>query len=508
MSSTTLITLPFTFTPLMSVVLVVAALLIGLVIELSRRRASYAHLPPGPKPHLLTGNVHPPKYPWRSFYQLSKTYGPVITLWAGTRPQVILNDMASATLFLDKNSRDTSDRPSHWAYISGGKRMVLQPHGERWRRMRRALHSLLQPAQSAELRPYQEKAARGVVLDMLNGGTYQDHISTYAATIVVHMAYGRTDRAHYSDPDIAGIVENGDRLGQLLRPGEYRLDAFPWLRFVPGYMSKMNRWNAEELILFRTALDGVQNGRKNGRVPCFGTYLLDRQKELELSYDEVAYLCGSVFGAGSDTSSAAIQIVIMAAATHPEWQARIQAELDSVTGDQPPGFDDLDQDSVPLLHAFIAESIRWRPVSAGGFTHRTTAPIAYGNYVVPSGILITGNHWAIHRDEGYYGPDVEEFNPDRWLKDGEFNKSMKHVQYGFGRRVCPGQHVANNSVLINSALLLWAFNITESLDKNGKPIPIDTLAFTNTANSHPLKFDVKFTPRHAHLAELVRGDDL
>ncbi|GMK55690.1 hypothetical protein CspeluHIS016_0207460 [Cutaneotrichosporon spelunceum] len=508
MQDTALLKLPFTLTPLLSGVLAVLTLLLGLVIELARRRASYAHLPPGPKPHLLTGNVLPPKYPWRTFYELSKTYGPVFTLWGGTQPQVILNDMASAALFLDKNSRDTSDRPPHWAYISGGKRMVLQPHGDRWRRMRRALHSLLQPAKSAELRPYQEEAARRVVLDILNGGSYQDHISTYAATIVVHMAYGRTDRAHYTDPDIRGIVENGDRLGQLLRPGEYRLDAFPWLRFVPGYMNKMNRWNAEELVLFRTALDRAQADSKNGRIPCFATSLLEDRKELQLSYDEVAYLCGSVFGAGSDTSSAAIQIVIMAAATHPEWQARVQAELDSVAGEGSPGFDVLDQDEVPLLHAFVAESIRWRPVSAGGFTHRTTAPVVYGDYIVPSGVLITGNHWAIHRDEGYYGPAVEEFKPERWLKDGEFNKSMKHVQYGFGRRVCPGQHVANNSVLINSALLLWAFDISKSFDKSGKPVPIDTLAFTNTANSHPLKFDVKFTPRHAKLTELLQGEEV
>ncbi len=497
--------LPVPLTPQKSGALAALALLLALVIELARRRASYAHLPPGPKPHLLTGNVHPPKYPWRAFYELSKTYGPVLTLWAGTRPQVILNDMASATWFLDKHSRDTSDRPPHWAWVSGGKRMVLQPHGERWRRMRRALHALLQPAQAAELRTYQEQAARGVVLDILGGGEFQDHISTYAATIVVHMAYGRTDRAHYSDPDIAGIVENGARLGQLLRPGEYRLDAFPWLAYVPGYMSRMNRWNADELVLFRSALDGVQ--ARSAAPPCFATYLLERRKELELSYDEVAYLCGSVFGAGSDTSSAAIQIVVMAAATHPDAQRRVQAELDEVLAGQRPGFDDLDPDAVPFLHAFIAESIRWRPVSAGGFIHRTTAPVAYGDYVVPAGVLITGNHWAIHRDEGYYGPDVESFNPDRWMKDGAFNKAMKHVQYGFGRRVCPGLHVANNSVLINAALLLWAFQIDTPPDKDGRPTTIDTLAFTNTANSHPLKFSVRFQPRHDGLAELMRSED-
>ena len=47
---------------------------------------------------------------------------------------------------------------------------------------------------------------------------------------------------------------------------------------------------------------------------CFVTYLLDRQEEYGLSDDELAYLAGSMFGAGSDTvcslSSQTIMLVI------------------------------------------------------------------------------------------------------------------------------------------------------------------------------------------------------
>lgn len=51
------------------------------------------------------------------------------------------------------------------------------------------------------------------------------------------------------------------------------------------------------------------------------------------------------------------------------------------------------------------------------------------NYVIPAGTNIVGNHWAIHRDESYYGPNVEEFNIDRWLdKSGKLKSDMKHFQ--------------------------------------------------------------------------------
>lgn len=92
--------------------------------------------------------------------------------------------------------------------------------------------------------------------------------------------------------------------------------------------------------------------QKDGAPPSFATYLIDQQRQLGLSDDEVAYLAGSMFGAGSDTvssrhptrmlsdllahihmqSATAIAFMIMAAATHPKAQAEVQAQLDSVIG--------------------------------------------------------------------------------------------------------------------------------------------------------------------------------
>lgn len=77
--------------------------------------------------------------------------------------------------------------------------------------------------------------------------------------------------------------------------------------------------------------------------PCFATYLFEKQKSLGLKDDEIAYLLGSVFGAGSDTSSSAITICVMAAAVYPDAQRRVQEELDRVVGrERLPTWDDFD----------------------------------------------------------------------------------------------------------------------------------------------------------------------
>lgn len=88
----------------------------------------------------------------------------------------------------------------------------------------------------------------------------------------------------------------------------------------------------------------------------------------------------------------------------------------------------------------------------------------------------------------------------------EFNTSLKNYQFGFGRRICPGQHVALNSVLINAALMLWAFEIGKAKDEHGNEVEIDTLAFTNTANSHPLPFQAEFRPRIEGIREIIQQE--
>lgn len=50
--------------------------------------------------------------------------------------------------------------------------------------------------------------------------------------------------------------------------------------------------------------------------------------------------------------------------------------------------------------------------------------------------------------------------------------------------------MATASTFINLALVLWGFNLSPDPKK-----PIDTYAFTESANAHPMPFNIAFTPR-------------
>ena len=79
---------------------------------------------------------------------------------------------------------------------------------------------------------------------------------------------------------------------------------------------------------------------------------------------------------------------------------------------------------------------------------------------------------AIHYDPNLY-PKPEEFNPSRWLLPEfptyrepltQYPNLINYSVFGFGRRVCPGAHIAERSINIIVARVSWACNISKAKD--------------------------------------------
>jgi hypothetical protein len=84
------------------------------------------------------------------------------------------------------------------------------------------------------------------------------------------------------------------------------------------------------------------------------------------------------------------------------------------------------------------------------------------------------------RDTSAYGADTDGFRPERWgtLNTGSApqgfttsnTQEFGSPAFGFGRRVCPGQHMAYRSLFIMCANMLATMNIAPVVDTQGKPI--------------------------------------
>jgi cytochrome P450 len=86
--------------------------------------------------------------------------------------------------------------------------------------------------------------------------------------------------------------------------------------------------------------------------------------------------------------------------------------------------------------------------------------------------VIVGNAWAILHDPRTYGPNTDTFNPDRFMRGDELNKDVPHpdAAFGFGRRTCAGQHVAESSAWLAMASILSTLDLKKKKGADGELI--------------------------------------
>ncbi|KAG2133748.1 cytochrome P450 [Suillus clintonianus] len=445
-----------------------------------RKSASGLPLPPSPSTWRLRGHFLPYQNAFLTIAQWIDEYGPLITIRSGTQNVVIIGRHKAAVDIMEKQGGLVADRPRLAAgeILNRGLGIGLSPAGDRFRRKRRALHSHLQPKAAEAYQPLQMSYAKSVVLNILDDpDNFQNHAVTYASATIMKVAYGKTTPTSATDPEIREIRQLFKRFRFILRPGFYLVDSIPLLRYLPGYAPELKDERERTTRLYTDQLNRVKQQMQSDVDigPSFAKYMLENESVYGLSEIEMAYLAGAFFGAGAATTAIAICTVLMAAARFPEEQAKVQDELDAVIGrERAPTF--ADKQSLPRLEAFISEALRWRPLAPEGFPHRTTQDVIWENYCIPAGTTVTGNHWAISRDPEVY-PEPDAFKPQRWINDqGRLRSDLSFFVFGFGRRVCPGQHLANRSVFINALLILWAFQL--SLDPTK---PQDDMGFTNAS---------------------------
>lgn len=451
-------------------------------------------IPPGPPAHWFWSNALPSVNIARSLTDLVREYGPIVSLRQGSQVIVVIGSVEAATDIMEKEGGSLVDRPRSIAageMLSKGMRILMARSGDRFRRLRKAVHIHLQPKVAEAYQDMQRENAMIFILDMLNDPkNHQQHAQRYAASVILRVTYGKSVPTANTDPEVVRIRKVMEHFQVVMRPGAFLVDRVPLLRYWPGYGKQISEWHREELELYRHQLRRVESEMDQNKAgPSFTRTLLENAEEHQLSKDEMSYLAGSLFGAGSDTTAVAITVAIMAAACYPAAQAKVHEELDAVIGSgRAPTFKD--SSSLPQLHAFVLETLRWKPVIRIGFPHRASKDVFWRGYCIPEGATVYGCHWAISRDPIAF-PDPETFDPQRWIdSEGRVKDNIKFIAYGFGRRVCPGLHLANHSLYISIALLLWSFRIAQRPDA-----PINVHAFLDAVIARAAPFEIDVIPR-------------
>jgi cytochrome P450 len=147
----------------------------------------------------------------------------------------------------------------------------------------------------------------------------------------------------------------------------------------------------------------------------------------------------TLFLAGHETTANALAWSWYLLAGHPETEARMHAEIDSVLGDRLPRAADLP--TLPYTRKVLAESMRLYP-PAWAVSRKAVEPVTIGGYPFPAGTGVLAAQWIIHRDPRFF-EDPLSFWPERWTEDFEAGlPKLAYFPFGGGPRTCIGMGFA------------------------------------------------------------------
>lgn len=172
--------------------------------------------------------------------------------------------------------------------------------------------------------------------------------------------------------------------------------------------------------------------------------------------------CKNIYFAGYESTATAISWCLMLLALHPEWQARIRSELAQVCPDgQSPDANSLTQ--LKTVTMVVQEVLRLYPPAA--FVSREALEeTKVGNIVVPKGVCLWTLIPTLHRDTDTWGPDANEFKPERFA-DG-VSKACKspqaYIPFGLGPRLCLGKNLAMVELKVVVSMIVSKFSFSLS----------------------------------------------
>ncbi|KAI0642607.1 O-methylsterigmatocystin oxidoreductase [Trametes meyenii] len=456
-----------------------------------------------------------------SLRELGKKYvGDVTYLNMLGQPMVVINTYEAAIEILEGRSANTSDRPRivmaeltnyMWEF-------AIQGYSQAWRQRRRAFHGFFHPNAVPEYRPIHLRECRRFLQRLLD--TPQDFVAlarhVFSASIM-DVAYG-IQVAEHNDPYIQMAEKAAAIFSDIVVPGRYLVEVMPFLKHVPpwfpgaGFKRQATRWGYDVSTLRHAPYDAAMRAIANGEArPSMVASLVETaiRKEGAVSpEDDECFrdVAGLTYLTGADTTLFSTRALFLAMVQYPDVQRKAQEELDTIVGpDRLPEFSD--RQSLPYVDAMVKEVIRWHSVVPLGVSHRTLDEDEYNGYRIPAGTVLIPNAWAMSRDPETYS-DPNTFCPERFLggqKYGPAERDPEKFQFGFGRRICPGRHFANDALFITVASVLHVFNIEAPLGEDGKPVVVNPEIALDSFLSYPQPFPCNINPRTSQAEALIRN---
>ncbi|KZT69365.1 cytochrome P450 [Daedalea quercina L-15889] len=417
-----------------------------------------AYMLPGPRRIPLFGNAHQVGLDSQhtTFREWAKRYGDVIYLHIFNRPTLVLNSVEAARDLLDRRSAIYSDRPHFILFVDmfdWNPNPALMPYGPWWRQHRVWLHAgLMEKGSLMQYEPLLRRETNQLILALIDSpDEFALHIKRrafacrvrFAGCLMLDIAYGPAatsvddELIMLADTVVREAMDAGSIAGTLV-------DFFPAIQYIPswfpggGFKRRAARIRGMMHEMYNRPYEQVKATMScgNAEVSFLSSLLKSMAADGDLTPQHEEHLKGAA-------------IVLYTA----------QDEIDRVVGNaRLPDFED--RGSLPYLEWTV------------GIPHSTstTSTAIYTSLEDPrlSQTYGTSQHTA-HK----WYPDPDTFRPERFQ---EMDPSVAEAQnprklvFGFGRRICPGRHLADQILWLAIVTILSVFDICKARDMVGNEI--------------------------------------
>jgi cytochrome P450 len=460
------------------------------------------------------------------FHRWALQYGEIFKIRVGWYNWVVINTPEAIREILEKQAVSTSSKaPSPMSHdtVTGGNRMPTMPYGPQWRALRTMVRQLTTVPMTNTFVPSQEFEAKQLLFDLATDNKSQrnfyEHMRRFAFSIIMTNTFGIRVK-NWDHPDVKGAVRTQQILRRTMRPAAFIVDELPPLTYLPKWLQpgrKEAEAAAQEILDIKLALwRRLEKQLEAGDAPhCYTREVLENKESWYaqgLTEHNLAWLTTGLVEAGFETTAATLNTLVLHLGANAHVQQAAHEELARVVGSHRlPAFADMPK--LPYLRACVKEALRINPLIAPGLRHYCDADITYKGTVIPKGTVLLTNTAFLHFDPERFEKPFE-FMPERYLGHSLYSSeyaamgdpyARDHFTFSTGRRTCPGARLAENSLDIALAGILWAFEIRPPLSAGGEEEVIDasSAAFME-GFLIPKPFAARFVPRSDERLRVVK----
>lgn len=462
------------------------------------------HLPPGPHPFPVIGNILQvkPRQLLLSLQQFQEKYGPIFTVYFGSRPVVMLcgYDMVKEALIDNKDAFSGRGKMPLADYVLKGYG-ILGSNGERWKQMRRfaltTLRNFGMGKRSIEERIQEEAQFLAEEFSKTGGKLFDPTflLSCAVSNIICSIVFGQ--RFSYKDEHFLSLIKNIAGAIRFMNSGWGMIFYFfhGLMRHIPGPHEKGIQHLTDLRAFIQERVDESLNTLNADStrhfIDCFLVKMEQDQQNpaSEFNNENLVGSTMNLFSAGTETTSTTLRYGFLALLKYPEIQAKIQEEIDRVIGDCCPSAED--RAKMPYTEAVIYEIQRFSDIVPTGVPRSTIEDISFRGYTIPKGTDVFPLLTTVLKDpEQFSQPEL--FSPDRFLDDkGAIKKHEALMPFSTGRRACPGEGLARMELFLFLTTLLQKFTLTTEVS----PDDLDLSPEFSSTGHLPRYYKMSAVPR-------------